>query len=47
MKRTMKAKLIRKLPKLEDSGSSVGMEGSRLGSVEDRLEDKMLSIMLS
>ena len=42
MKRMMKAKLIRKLPKFEESGSSVGMEGRRLGSVEDRMEDKRL-----
>ena len=42
MKRMMKAKLIRKLPKFEESRSSVGMEGRRLGSVEDRMEDKRL-----
>ena len=36
MKIMMKAKLMRVLPKLEESDSSVGMEGRRLGSVEDR-----------
>ena len=46
MKRTMKAKLMRKLPTLEDSGSSVGLEGRRLGSVEDRMEDKRLLLSI-
>ena len=46
MKRIMKAKLMRKLPTLEDSGSSVGLEGRRLGSVEDRMEDKRLLLSI-
>ena len=40
MKIMMKAKLMRVLPKLEESDSSVGMEGRRLGSVEDRYEER-------
>ena len=40
MKITMKAKLMRALPKLVESDSSVGMEGRRLGSVEDRYEER-------
>ena len=39
----MKAKLMRKLEKFEESESDVGMEGRRLGSVEDNLEDKRFS----
>ena len=40
MKIMMKAKLMSALPKLEESDSSVGMEGRRLGSVEDRYEER-------
>ena len=40
MKIMMKAKLMRALPKLEESDCSVGMEGRRLGSVEDRYEER-------
>lgn len=42
-KTVMKAKLMRKLEKFEESESDVGMEGRRLGSVEDNLEDKRFS----
>ena len=40
MKIMMKAKLMRTLPKLEESDCSVGMEGRRLASVEDRYEER-------